>query len=82
MFWGKVCKKLRCLFNHRDFGFFSKQYLKGDGVAVELIRGQKSDNVLEKGGYSEMRIMETAQDFYGAIIWLKKYLAVFYKGKN
>lgn len=29
-----------------------------------------------------MRIMETAQDFYGAIIGLKKYLAVFYKGKN
>lgn len=75
MFQGKVCKKLFCLFNRRHFGFFSKQYLKGDGVAVEPIREQKSDNVLEKEGYSEMRIMETAQDFYGAIIWLKKVLS-------
>lgn len=75
MFQGKVCKKLLCLFNHRHFGIFSKRYLKGDGVAVEPTRGQKSDNVLEKERYSEMRIMETALDFYGAIIWLKKVLS-------
>lgn len=75
MFQGKVCKQcLVCLITG-ILVFFSKQYLKGDGAAVEPIRGQKSGNVLEKEGYSQMRILETALDFYGAMIRLKKVLS-------
>lgn len=58
------------LFSHRDFVSFSKQYLKGDGVAAELIRGQKLDNVVQKEEYSDMSTMETALDFYSVIIQL------------
>lgn len=61
MFQREVCKKLFCLFNHRHFGFLSKQYLKGDGVAVEPLSRQKLEMLVKKG-YSEMRIMETALD--------------------
>lgn len=60
------------LFSHRGFVSFSKQYLKGDGVAVELIRGQKLDNALQKEGYSEMSTMETALDFYSTIAQIKE----------
>lgn len=63
-------------------GFFSKRYLKSGGVAVEPVRRQKSDNVLERGRYSDIRIVETALDFYGAIIQFKKYFALFYKGED
>lgn len=61
-----------CLFSHRGFVSFSKQYLKGDGVAVELIRGQKLDNVLQKEVYSDISTMETALDFYITIMQLKE----------
>lgn len=78
----RFAKNHLCLFNNRHFGFFLYLIFEGDGVAAEPIRGRKSDNVLEKEGYPEMRIMEIALDFYSAIMQLKKYLALFYKGEN
>lgn len=49
MFQREVCKKLFCLFNQGCFGFFSKQYLKGDGVAVEPISRQKLEMLVKEG---------------------------------
>lgn len=71
--WEKGLRKAY-LVSHRGFVSFSKQYLKGDGAAVELIREQKLDNVLWKEGYpdNECSTMETALDFYDTIIQLKE----------
>lgn len=66
----KVREKLTALVTGALFP--SSSNIWRDGVAVELIMGQKLDNVLQKEGYSEM---EATLDFYSTIIW-------FIKGEN
>lgn len=71
IFERKVWENLICLVTEALFPSPSN-ILKGDGVAVELIRGQKLDNALQKEGYSEMSTMETALDFYSTIAQIKE----------